>query len=278
MKLKEHCRAYETDFTQVWPRMIGQFTSDGADAFWLIAHASYLFRTSGIRWGVDLRLRTDAMMDFTQSRAAQDLSSLAFIMITHFHSDHFNLRFSLQLSGFSGLYIVPDFAPDELKSIIIASHENVRFVHEGDELTVAGHRIRVLPGHHYDDGCKTKGIASYSYRVDTPEKVLYFPGDVRDFRTCTTVDCSNADALFGHVWLGRSKALLPISETFLESYCDYLARFQAKHVYLCHLYNFSREDSEMWGEAHALAVAEGLKARQASIKVAIPRLGEAQAL
>lgn len=277
MNLDQHCRDYEARFDEHWPRLVDELNADGPDAFWLIRHASYLFRTGGVRWGVDLTLRTDALKNFTQARAAQDLSSLAFILTTHFHSDHFDARFCRQLSGNDTLWIVPDFAPEEAKAVIRESHANVRFVARGDELNVAGHTIRVLPGHHYDDG-GTNGIDAYSYAVKTPAQTLCCPGDARDFRTCMTVDCPNADAFFAHVWLGRTRAHLPLEETFLEPYCDYVARAQARHVYLAHLNNYSRPAEEMWSESHALAVAEGIRARQPDVQITIPRLGCAQPL
>lgn len=277
MNLDQHCRDYEKRFSEHWPRMICELNADGPDAFWLIRHASYLFRTGGVRWGMDLTLRTDALMDFTQSRAAQDLSSLRFILTTHFHSDHFDARFCAQLSGSDTLWIVPDFAPEEKKAAILAAHKNVRLITLGDEMTIAGHTITVLPGHHYDDG-GTDGIAAYSYAVKTPTQTLFCPGDVRDFRTCMDVDCPHADVLLGHVWLGRTRAQLPYEETFLNPYCDYLARANAGHIYLAHLNNYSRPAEEMWDEHHALAVAEGLKQRRPDTPVTIPRLGCMQAL
>lgn len=275
MTFEQHCLDYEARFSDHWPRLIAEFNAEGSDAFWLIRHASYLFRTGGVRWGVDLTLRTKELKDFTRPRAAQDLSSLAFHLTTHFHSDHFDADFCRQLGGNDTIWIVPDFTPEEAKSVILQSHKNVRFVKAGDVLNLAGHTITVLPGHHYDDG-GTTGIAAYSYSVKTPTQLLFFPGDVRDFRTCMTVDCPNADAFFGHVWLGRTRAHLPLEETFLEPYCDYLARAQAKRIYLAHLFNLSRPVTERWDDHHALAVMDGLKKRCPDAHVSLPLLGVMQ--
>lgn len=271
-------RDFEERFAVHWPRVLQEWAEDGVDAFWLIAHASYLLRTDGVRWGVDPTLRTPQQMDFMQEHAARDLAPLSFVLVTHFHGDHFDPRFCEQLSGISALWIVPDFVSDAHRALITAAHQNVRFVSAGDELSVKGHTIRVLSGHHYDDG-GAKGVPACAYAVRTPSgKLLSFPGDVRDFRTCASVDCPQPDALFGHVWLGRGRGQLPYAETFLAPYCDYLARAQARHVYLAHLNDFGRPASEMWDEAHALAVAEGLRMRQPGVQITIPRLGCMQAL
>lgn len=278
MTLEQHCRDFVEHFPARWAQLIEDFRADGPDAFGLFSHASYLFRTSGVRWGMDLSVVPHPRAELIADRAAQDLAPLAFTLITHFHSDHFNPRLCACLAGDETLWIVPDFAPESARAVIEAAHANVRYVTCGDVLSVAGYRILVLPGHHYDDG-GTTGTASYTYAVETPGgKKLYFPGDTRDFRTYMTVDYPHADAMFAHVWLGRTLALAPLDETFLDAYCDYLARAQAKHVYLAHLYNFARETAEMWGEPHARAIAERLRALDPAVCTHIPRIGVLQTL
>ena len=277
MTLDQHCRDYEARFCEHWQRIIRELNAEGPDAFWLIRHASYLFRTGGVRWGIDPSLRTDEFKTLVQSHAAQDLSSLSFMLTTHFHSDHFDPAFCKLLGGTDTLWIVPDFAPEKAREVLLAAHKNVRFVTLGEELDIAGHHITVLPGHHYDDGGST-GIAAYAYAVKTPTQTLFFPGDVRDFRTCMTVDCPNADVFFAHVWLGRTRALLPLEETFLEPYCDYLARAGAKRVSLAHLNNYTRPADELWADHHAIAVVEGFKKRCPDTPVFIPPIGVMQLL
>lgn len=121
-------------------------------------------------------------------------------------------------------------------------------------------------------------MPSCAYTVETNGKVLFFPGDVRDYRVCPQTDCVGADALFAHVWLGRGRAQLPIERTFIESYCDYLAGARAKTVYFTHLNDYTRQPEERWTERHALAACRGLRARQNGVRMQIPRIGEKQML
>ena len=273
MTHEEHCRAYEAEFPEKWQALTESFNKEGEDAFWQIRHASYIFRTGGVRWGIDLTLRTDALMDFTDGRAGRDLGKLAFVLTSHFHSDHFNARFCRQLDMPDTVWVVPDFANEEQRNVITGAHEHVIFVHAGDKLNIAGMQINVLPGHHFDDG-GTTGIESYTYSVDTGKKLIYFPGDVRDYRTKVTADVNKPDLLFAHVWLGRSRALLTENSEFLDPYCRYIAGIGAKRVMLTHLYNFTRPDIEMWGDSHAESVINGLKQLGCASEAQIPYLGE----
>lgn len=271
---EKSCCIYEAEFEKIWPHIMREWNEDGEDAFWLIAHASYLFRTGSARWGVDLTLRTNAMLDCIQSH---DLSSLSFVLTTHFHGDHFSPRFCEQLAQNDTVWVLPDFMPETLRENALRNGIKAVFVHEGDEISLAGNLIRVLPGHHYDDG-GTYGVPSYAYAVKTADKLLYFPGDVRDYRAHRTSDCTGADALFAHVWLGRGRAELPLEDTFLIPYCDFLANAQARNVYFAHLNDYSRNPAERWTERHAQAVAKELHMRQPDVHTVIPRIGEKQIL
>ena len=273
MTHEEHCRAYEAGFPEKWQALTAAFNAEGEDAFWQIRHASYLFRTQGVRWCVDPTLRTDALMDYTEGRAGKDLQKLSFVLTSHFHSDHFNARFCRQLDMPDTIWIVPDFANKEQRDLICDCHSHVVFVHAGDKLTINGMEISVLPGHHFDDG-GTTGIASYTYSVNTGKWLIYFPGDVRDYRTKPVSDVAAPDLVFAHVWLGRSRALLTENHEFLDPYCRYIAGMNAKRVMLAHLYNFTRPDNEMWGDSHAESVINGLKEIGCASETLIPYLGE----
>lgn len=277
MNLEACCRAYEARFAQAWPRLIREWQAEGADAFWLISHASYLFRTANVRWGVDLTLRTGAMLEEIAPRCAADLAPLFFVLTTHFHGDHFSPRLCEQLAGNDTRWILPDFMPPELREKALQAGVRTQFVRVGETLSLDGCRICVLSGHHYDDGGE-HGVPACAYAVQTQERLLFFPGDVRDYRARPQPECVGADALFAHVWLGRSRAALPLSETFLENYCDYLAKAQAKDVYFTHLNDYSRKPEEVWTQRHAMAAARGLRARQPGVRTAIPVIGREQRL
>ncbi len=258
MTVEERCRKYSEDPAESWARLMREYRAEGEDAFALFSHASYLFRSHGVRFGVDACLPGGVLPEEIAVRAAEDLSSLSFLLVTHFHGDHFSPAFCEALGGNETLWVVPDFAPEKSRMLIEKNHRNVRFVCAGDVVDIDGHRIIVLPGHHYDDG-GSYGVDSYGYAVETPERSLYFPGDVRDFKNCRVIDYPNADVLFAHVWLGRNDALLPYSETLFEDYCAFLIRAHAKKIYFTHLYDFTRKATQLWTERHAAALAKKVK-------------------
>ncbi|MGI5899587.1 MAG: hypothetical protein ACOX8S_06630 [Christensenellales bacterium] len=51
----EKAKNYTQNYGLLWRQATSQWRENsGQDAFWLIAHTSYLFLTNGVRWGMDL--------------------------------------------------------------------------------------------------------------------------------------------------------------------------------------------------------------------------------
>ena len=261
-RLHEELRQH---FDDRFRRALTVFDGDAPGTrFALVQSASYLFNTSGYRWGMDLAFRDTYQLAETPVQSADLLCRADLMLISHGHADHFEERTVRALAETGLQWVIPDFLADRAAAWGIAP-DRLHLAREGEPM-----RIRPVSG---------RGVPEYGYHITAPgSPALVFPVDVRDFALDGLPALPAADYCFANVWLGDKAAL----STDLAAPCDRLARFALrlcpKHILLTHLYESGRADDVMWREEHAAMVADAIRALSPETRVTIPYSGEIIAL
>ena len=224
---------YETQVLDAYRRL----QNHEGDAFCLISHASYLFKTGGALWAVD---------PAHQVYRVPTLEGLSFVLVTHEHPDHYQSEVLARLAASGTRILAPGFLPG------IEAVPGVTTVVPGDDISLFGHRVRVLPGQHYDEGTDI-GVEEVSYWVDAPGLSVALPGDVRDYSR--PFPLRGPDWLMAHVWLGRGNALNLPCEPWRSDAARYFRDIAARHTLLAHLNDETRALIDRWTEEHACLLA-----------------------
>lgn len=266
--MDEKARGYWENIESEWARMATEWqTMRGA---WLLGSANYVLRTAEGLWAVDPTLCLREPEDKILPRVKADLATLRFVLLSHLHRDHYSLPFLKELSAAGVPIAVPDWISEADLRELKDTGGQVILLSAGMHLRFGGVSVEVLSGWHYDFNRPEKGVPSLAFHVKTAEKTYLFPGDVRDFDHCRMPE--GCDVMFGHVWLGRKRALLPKEETALAQYVRYIKRLRPKQLILAHLYDLHRKETDMWTYRHALWIADAL--REEPVQIAIPLPGE----
>lgn len=255
-----------------WGTMIYELQQAKADCMFLMSHASYLFKTGGKIWAVDLRLDEDMHLQ-ADSTIKWDLQQLRYAILTHLHPDHYDPALIEKLSGIDCTWIAPDFMSDGQKAHLLRCFPKCIFVKAGDQISIDDMQIQVFASPHSDtyEG-KIYSVPEYGYAVVLPGHRMLFPGDVRQYETGADVDLPDAE-LFAHIWLGR-KAALNYSPHMVDLFCDYYLSMKPRRVFLGHLYDLHRSSESMWTEEHALVVKKRMQDMDPTVPVLIPRQGQ----
>ncbi len=258
------------DFPEKWARIKTALAEGGADAFWLLHHASYLMRTSGALWLVDPVL-DEAEHDLADGDLPNVLRDTQAVFITHLHADHYDPRFLSAIRGTGALVVLPSFLTEEQRRKAQESFGNVRFVEPGEEIAMKGLRAEPFVSLHKDmfQGV-WHGLEEYGYRIVCGGRSFLFPGDVRSYDSAPPLP--GADELFAHVWMGRRNALT-VTRDDVERFCRYFAASGARRIWLAHLYDYGRDPADMWTEEHARLAQEGLRLRLPEAEIRVPDHG-----
>jgi hypothetical protein len=259
------------DHPSAWTRMIRSWTVPrDTDAVWLMYAGNYLFNTSGLKWAVDPVLLSNRVPEAPTMEVLDDLRPLSFILLTHAHVDHVDLRLWNQLRGLDCQWIVPE----HMISFFLreTSMERGKFTVAVPSLAIDTHGIRILPfaGLHREwtaDG--EIQVPATGYLVEVGQRRYLLPGDVRTYNATALADLGPVNAVFAHLFLGRSAALEP-SPPLLDAFVDFYRACRPRKVLLTHLYELSRDPEDCWLELHAQQVVRAFSQVDARIEVEIP--------
>ena len=260
---------YYTDrYPEVFDRILRAADLD-ADLFCLMGAENYIFKTGGVLWAVDPMFntpRSGITREAVKDRLHELFDRLDFVLLTHSHIDHLDTElFRL----FPKLRLI---VPDHLMNWIPPECENVTCVHYGDSLTIGDIRIDAFRSLHYDKGT-TVGVEETGYKVTAGKYALLFPTDVREYDAAKYPDLGTVTHVFGHVWLGRRKALDYPQSGLCAEQAAFLTSFGARVIYLAHIAEAEREPEDLWTYAHAGLLTDAILTRQPDANVRIPMLG-----
>ena len=228
------------------------------DGFFAFGSSGQIFRVGGQIFAVDPVIRTPEAREQAMEQARAVFSRVSAVFITHSHDDHFDPEFAKGLADLDCVWVVDSTFPRELLEMAGLRPEKLRFVAPGDTLELAGITTQVFPGCHFQpDGT---GVEAVMYLLTVGGRTVFLPADVRDYGADRLPLIEPPDCMIANVWLGRTRACCTDDGAY-EEFCDYVAYFRPKKVFLGHLMEHARECTDLWRWEHAGRVMDGLQRR-----------------
>ena len=260
-------RRYAQGYDEIW-RKIEAGLAEGEDSFFLMGPANYIFQTGGVRWAVDPAFTVPR--DRSSAACVNPdavMNSLAFILLTHRHADHFDPELMRKYPEL--LWIVPEHMEEEIRGY---GEFNLLVVKPGDVICRNGIVIHAFPSLHYDAGT-TVGVEETGYFVEANGRRLLLPGDVREYDAEKYPRFERITHFFAHVWLGRGNALNESCGEYAAQLAAFILSFEPGRICLAHLYEATRAFPDMWTYAHAGLVMDALIAGQPGAWIDLPAPG-----
>ena len=270
-------RLYDELRTQFDQRFLHALTMyeepcDGT-CFSLIQSSSYLFRTHGFRWAMDIAFRNTYELAETPRRAATLLRDLNLMIISHGHSDHFEERTVRALASNELLWLIPDFLVDEALARGVRK-EKIVIARAGETVRVGPLVIRPFLGRHFRP-VTGKGTEEYGYHISAEgAPSMVFPVDTRDFSLEGLPSLPPADYCFANIWLGDKNGLAEDYGDMLEIFANFMLSFSKKNILFTHLYECNRKGVDMWRTEHADLIAQTVHRISPDTNTAVPVPGK----
>jgi L-ascorbate metabolism protein UlaG (beta-lactamase superfamily) len=242
-----------------------------SDAVWLMYTANYLFNTHNIRWAVDPVLLNNRVPEAVQLDVGYDMAKMDFILLTHSHADHVDPALWSQLYATHCRWVIPDHMLDFISRTTPLAPDDLIVAVPGIEINIARVTITPFSAPHYEqrpDG-SLNHVSETGYLVKTRNGTYLLPGDVRTFDTGVLRPFKDSSAVFAHVFLGRSAALLD-NPPLLADFVDFYLNCRPRKILLAHLYELGREPEDCWRTSHAEQVAAVIEDADSGIHIRIP--------
>ena len=267
---------YEKSYALIWDRIFNELKTEvrkrTEDTLWLQSASGYIFSTVDVRWAMDLRLPTANSRDQLVHRLKDDMGMLDFIILTHEHEDHCDLKTIQAASEADVHWIIPEFFDKQPLYDAGLSNRNITWIKPGDCIEIQGIRIEAFISLHFMNS-QRPGVPEMGYLIDTGNKRMLFPCDVREYAPEKLPHFDNVDILFAHVWLGVGNALNFPWEDYLDAFCRFMNATGAKKILLTHLYDVGRSIQDMWTYSHAGLAMDGLLSLNPALEIVIPQVG-----
>jgi len=266
----------------LWSKMVYEWAADGAeDRVWMMYAANYLFRTGSVRWALDPLTLKQRIPSAPEVQAAQSLSGLSFVLLTHRHPDHldFNLIRALRELPICG--VIPEALPPLVIEKSGLSEKRVVVAHPAETIQIEGITITPFPGLHWDkalmDAEGKNDLPAAGYLVVSGGKRWLFPGDTRTYDAGLLPDFGAVDGVFAHLWLGRGCALYETPPA-LEVFCRFCVALQPRHLIVTHLHEYGRGADDFWDEGHYQKVYARCRSLAPQIEISSLLMGESLSL
>jgi len=265
------------NYSDLWKNTIKNLsTCNSSGNVSMLYVANYLFQTNKIQWAVDPVYGAGNIS--TPNDAADYLPELDLILLSHAHPDHFDTQLLGQLCKKKNILIaVPDFMMDVFLSQVDEVNCEVIEVTPGTVINIKGLTATAFNSIHYDEaknGEEKIGCDELGWLVEIDNHRLLLPVDIRNYNARSQLpDFGQIDYFFSHVWLGRGKAL-DVNDDFLNTFCQFVADFNAKNVYFGHLHDISRNETECWTYKHAALAMDRLLSLRPETQTLTLRLGQ----
>ena len=265
-------RDFDTRFTDTVSAMHAPTTEDGTYLAPLLS-ASYVFRTNGYLWGMDIAFRYAYHLCKTPHRASELLGDLSLIVISHGHVDHFEEPTVRQLAKTDILWVIPHFLLDTARAWGIRE-DRILPAYPGVEIKAGPLHILPFDGQHFRPGTRN-GLDELGYHISADNAPsMVFPVDTRDFSTESLPDLPPADYCFANIWLGDSMGFAEDYTDIGSRFADFMLHFSDKHILFSHLYETGREDKDMWRRRHADILTDIIRQKNPAARTGVPVPGE----
>ncbi len=250
-------------YPALWNQMITEWKSPGCeDQAWLMYAANYLFRTQGVRWGIDPLMLKSRLPQAPAMQVADDLKDLDFVLLTHRHADHLDLGLLSILRHLPICWVVPEDMLALVQKKAGLSSRQILVPQLLQPIELHGLRITPFLGQHWradpDYPSGRRGVPETGYLVEHGNKRWLFPGDTRTYDASQLPTFGGVDAAFVHLWLGRASALAE-KPPALESFCFFCTALQSQRIIVTHLQEFGRRADDYWDDSHFQLVKHRLQ-------------------
>ena len=245
------------------------YENGSKENFALIQSSSYLFKSRGVNWAVDVALRNAAQLSDCRGILKEKMHDVDVMLITHAHADHFEYQTVSLLKDLNLKWVIPYFIYETAVQYGIKP-ENIIIAKPGNEIIFGDLKILPFESDHYRPGTEN-GVPELGYYVtgDGMPDIL-IPGDIRNYTPKIADGVGNVDALFAHIWLGDDNTRQKECDEKARLAAEYYCNFKPKTVIFGHLYEAGRTDEQMWRNEHALAVGKYITEIDGGIKCILP--------
>jgi hypothetical protein len=269
-QISQHRAEAHAHYPAIWSRMVAEWNSPGPeDRAWLMYSANYLVRTNNIRWAID-PLTLNWMLNSTPAgNAAQDLSSLSFVLLTHCHKDHLDMDLLSELRHLPIRWVIPEILLPLVTGRVGLQRENMIIACPLEPIELCSLSILPFDGLHWEtlpDGTR-KGVPATGYLIESEGRRWLFPGDTRTYEAFRLPDLGSVEHLFAHLWLGRGFALME-DPPLINIFCKFCLDLKPRRITLTHLYEFGRDANDYWDDRHAHLVCSKFREMSESLPVA----------
>lgn len=275
--LQRTIEEYDRTFLNNWRRIFEEHKrSKNEDRLWLAGPTSYIFNFGGEKFAVDPQIRRQKDRDILLPSAAEEMSAVRFVLITHDHDDHMCVPLMRALKDTPIVWYLPKYARADFIEASGIKKENIVWVSAGDIFEIGKLKIKAYYTPHGKQGGKFPD--QRGYEIITPNGTVFIPGDVRDYDYCGYDELGKIDLCLSHLWAGNNAIDEAEYAPIMEKYADFTAEFHARNYFLCHLYEIGRTEQYMWHDGHADRAARLLNERMPETSVTVPRVGESYSL
>ncbi len=258
------------EYPKKWDQMVHEWSSELGNQLWLLYSANYLLNTAGVKWAIDPYSLFSRLGGGPQPDFANDLQDLQLIVITHAHSDHFDLNLLSSLSHLPIQWVVPKFMEERIKNAADLSGEKIIIPRPNIPLRIDKLTITPFEGLHGHGG---NGVQSMGYLAEFYQKRWLFLGDTRTYDFSKLPDFGELTGVVGHLWLGKAEAL-ESRPSKLDGFCDFFSHFKTKQLVITHLLEFGREPNELWNLNHFQLVLRHIQNIKPDLRVTEALMGE----
>mgnify|MGYP001593077570 CR=1 FL=1 len=271
------------EYPNLWMKIIQEWReTSGQDAAWLIYSANYLLRTANVLWAVDPLILHTRLPEAATVDVTCDLEKLDFVLLTHNHADHLDLRLIEALKEYPIRWVIPEFMVERVIKSTGLSLEKIIIPAAGVPLDLLGIQIlpfesahwEIIPNQHADGSApQRRGVPELGYLVEYGGKRWLFPGDIRCYDRSLLPQFPHLDVVFAHIWMGHSQAMLD-DPPLLQDFCRFFSSFDAGRIILTHLDEFYRSPENLWDSRHADLISEYLREKSPALQVDTVWMGD----
>ena len=264
-------------YNEIFAQMISEWQDFGNqdNKVWLQYSASYLFRTNGISWAMDLCLPTTFSDYQLPENFADSLKELKFVIYTHNSRDHIDSRTVKALAHLPILWIIPHHMITFFETLGVPT-DNIIEIKFGDNIKIEGIDIHAFESIHWQTPENKEPIET-GYFIKASNSHLLFLGDVRTYDSSLFPKFDSVDWLFAHVWLGSNQAL-SFPPLLLNAFSYFILDFKPRSVHLGHLHEVMRDPENYWSHIHAGMVIDQINIKDPKVRVVASRRGEGELL
>jgi len=258
------------EYPTKWDQMVDEWSSELGNQLWLTYSANYLLNTAGVKWTIDPYSLFSRLGGGPQPDFANDLQELQLIVITHAHSDHFDLNLLFSLSHLPIQWVVPEFMVERIKNAADLSAEKIIYPRPNVPLNIDKLTITPFEGLHGHGG---NDVQSMGYLAEFSQKRWLFPGDTRTFDFSRLPNFGNLDGVIAHLWLGKAAAQEE-NPPQLAGFCSFFSQFKTKKMVITHLRELGRGLEDFWDFHHFQLVQTHLRNLKPELQITAAITGE----